>query len=203
MDKVELKIVGMTYSHAGTGAYALILGEVAGNRRIPIIIAGGEAQSIAVEMDGLKPPRPLTHDLFKNFAEIYNISLEEVVIDDFIEGVFYAKLFCKDSSGKLDIIDSRTSDAVALAIRFGCPIYTFESIIKKTGVSLQKLEKEAESEKEEEESVDAYIENTDKGEDLANYSLAQLKELIEKAIAKEDYEYASVLQKEINRREEE
>ncbi|MEA3505668.1 MAG: bifunctional nuclease family protein [Bacteroidota bacterium] len=195
MDKIELKIIGMSYSKAGTGAYALILGEESGSRRIPIIIGGGEAQAIAIELEHMSPARPLTHDLFKNFAEIYGVVIKEVIIDNFSEGIFYAKLYCSDSSGAIKEIDSRTSDAVALAIRFGCPIYTYEKVIEKTGVSMEKIE--AEEEKIEEGT------SVEESDDLSQYSVMELKKMIEVAITKEDYEFASIVQKEIDRREKE
>ena len=119
-----MEIIGMSYSQSQSGAYALILGEQGGARRLPIIIGGFEAQAIAVELEKMKPSRPLTHDLFKNFAEHYNIFIKEVVIDKFMEGVFFAKLLCLQNDKESEI-DARTSDAVALAIRFRCPIYTY------------------------------------------------------------------------------
>ena len=135
MDKIRLEIVGMSYSQSQSGAYALILGEVDGSRRLPIIIGGFEAQAIAVELEKMKPSRPLTHDLFKSFADSYNIRLREVIIDQFKQGVFHAKLICiKDNSEST--IDSRTSDAVALAIRFRCPIYTYEKIMEDAGMEV-------------------------------------------------------------------
>ncbi len=124
MDKIRLEIIGMSYSQSQSGAYALILGEQGGVRRLPIIIGGFEAQAIAVELEKMKPSRPLTHDLFKNFAEHYNVFIKEVIIDKFREGVFFAKLICLQGDIESEI-DARTSDAVALAIRFRCPIYTY------------------------------------------------------------------------------
>ena len=133
MEKIRLEIVGMSYSQSQSGAYALILGEVEGNRRLPIIIGGFEAQSIAVELEQMKPSRPLTHDLFKNFADHYHIRVIEVVIDQFKHGVFHAKLLCVHNNEET-LIDARTSDAVALAIRFKCPIYTVEKIMAEAGI---------------------------------------------------------------------
>jgi len=123
MKRLRLEIIGMSYSQSQSGAYALILGEVGGKRRLPIIIGGFEAQAIAIELEKMKPSRPLTHDLFKSFAESYKVNIQEVIIDKFHEGIFFAKLIC-EHEGKVTEIDARTSDAVALAIRFHCPIFT-------------------------------------------------------------------------------
>lgn len=194
MEKIKIKIIGMSYSQAQSGAYALVLGEVDGDRRIPIVIGGFEAQSIAIELEGMKPARPLTHDLLKNFADTFDIRLKEVLINKFSEGIFYAKLVCTGKDGIEYEIDSRTSDAVALAIRFECPIYTYEKIISETGVTMDE-ESDADlmdvsPETEEVESDDA----------LAEVSLEELEKMIAKAIEQEDYERASVIQKEINKR---
>ncbi|MDZ7741268.1 MAG: bifunctional nuclease family protein [Bacteroidota bacterium] len=140
MDKIKLEIIGMSYSQSQSGAYALIMGEKQGKRRLPIIIGGFEAQSIAIELEKMKPSRPLTHDLFKNFADHYKVGIKEVVINKFQEGVFFAKLVC-EQNGTVSEIDSRTSDAVALAIRFNCPIYTYEKIMSEAGVVMDDKEK--------------------------------------------------------------
>src|ERR1041385_7513370 len=135
MKKIKLDIVGLSYSQTQSGAYALVLGEAKGKRRLPIIIGGFEAQAIAIELEKMTPSRPLTHDLFKSFAESFNIDLREVLIYNLVEGIFFAKLIC--SSGATDIeIDARTSDAIALAVRFNCPIYTFEFILSQAGIVL-------------------------------------------------------------------
>jgi len=133
--RVKLNILGLSYSQTQTGAYALVLAEEGGDRRIPIIIGGVEAQSIAIKLEGLTPPRPLTHDLFWNFAKAFDIEIQEVVIYKLEEGIFYSELVCKRGSETLHI-DSRTSDAVALALRFKCPIYTYEEIMDKAGIVL-------------------------------------------------------------------
>lgn len=196
MEKIKLKIIGMSYSQAQTGAYALILGEADGERRIPIVIGGFEAQSIAIELEEMKPARPLTHDLFKNFAETFHIELNEVIINKFAEGIFYSQLICTDLEGNTHEIDSRTSDAVALAIRFGCPLYTYENIIQQTGVTMDK---------EDEASASGDFKSEESHEDtsggpLSGNSLTELEAMIKEAIDKEDYEKASVIQKEINKR---
>ncbi|MGM0648131.1 MAG: bifunctional nuclease family protein, partial [Bacteroidota bacterium] len=145
-DKIKLDIIGISNSQTQTGAYALILGEEEGQRRLPIIIGGFEAQSIAIELENMHPNRPLTHDLFRNFAEAFNITLNEVVINKFQEGVFYAQLVCFSDEGQ-KIIDARTSDAVALAVRFKAPIFTYEEVMSKAGILIEE-EKEKTSETE-------------------------------------------------------
>lgn len=203
MDKIKLKIIGMSYSQAQTGAYALILGEENGDRRIPIVIGGFEAQAIAIELEDMKPARPLTHDLFKNFAQTFHIELKEIIINKFSEGIFYALLVCEDAAGNTYEIDSRTSDAVALAIRFNCPIYTYENIVEQTGVSMEEAESDEESQSSPATgSGQFHEEGTQKGksEEFTSYTLNELEQMIKDAIAKEDYERASVIQQEINKR---
>jgi uncharacterized protein len=192
MDKIRLEIIGMSYSQSQSGAYALILGEVKGKRRLPIIIGGFEAQAIAVELEKMKPSRPLTHDLFKSFADNYNIQIKEVIIDQFKQGVFHAKLVCVQQSAE-SVIDSRTSDAVALAIRFKCPIYTYDKIMDEAGMLME--DKNPSS-----ESVLESIEEIDEPE-FEEYTLSELKELLEKAVEQEDYERASKIRDEIKKRE--
>jgi uncharacterized protein len=192
MDKIRLEIIGMSYSQSQSGAYALILGEVKGKRRLPIIIGGFEAQAIAVELEKMKPSRPLTHDLFKSFADNYNIKIKEVIIDQFKQGVFHAKLICV-LQGAESIIDSRTSDAVALAIRFKCPIYTYEKIMEEAGMLMD--EKGPAS-----ESVLTTPEEADESE-FEEYTLNELQELLDKAVDQEEYERASRIRDEIKKRE--
>lgn len=195
MNKIRLEIIGMSYSQSQSGAYALILGEHGGARRLPIIIGGFEAQAIAVELEKMKPSRPLTHDLFKNFAEHYNIFLKEVVIDKFMEGVFFAKLICMQGED-ISEIDARTSDAVALAIRFRCPIYTHESIMKDAGIV---MEDKAEELQESENNEELWEEG--RSDEFSEYNLDELKEMLQKAIDNEEYEKASSIRDEINSRE--
>ncbi|MGD9992836.1 MAG: bifunctional nuclease domain-containing protein [Salinivirgaceae bacterium] len=193
MAKIRLKVLGLSYSQTQTGAYALVLAEEKGERRIPIIIGGFEAQAIAIELEALKPPRPLTHDLFVNFALAFKIEILEVTIHRLEEGIFYSELLCDNGASRIKI-DARTSDAVALAIRFGCPIYTTSDILDKAGIILP---------------VEERI-RTDKGEKAgktevnygkyAQYSLQELNEMLEKAVANEDYEEASDIRDEIKRR---
>lgn len=191
MDKIKLEIVGMSYSQSQSGAYALILGEVEGNRRLPIIIGGFEAQAIAIELERIKPSRPLTHDLFRNFASTFGIVVTEVIINKFREGVFYSELVCFDGE-KVVEIDSRTSDAIALALRFHCPVYTYEPIMAEAGVVMKEetdeLTETGEPEKPETESA------------YSDMSLTELEELLEKSIEQEEYEKASLIRDEMKRR---
>lgn len=136
MKKIKLDIVGLSYSQTQSGAYALVLGETGGNRRLPVIIGGFEAQSIAVEIEKMAPSRPLTHDLFKSFAETFKISLDEILIYNLVDGIFFAKLLCSDGDQTVEI-DARTSDAVALAVRFECPIYTYDFIMNTAGIVIE------------------------------------------------------------------
>ena len=193
MDKIRLEIIGMSYSQSQSGAYALILGEHGGVRRLPIIIGGFEAQAIAVELEKMKPSRPLTHDLFKNFAEHYDIFIKEVIIDKFMEGVFFAKLVCLQGDSESEI-DARTSDAVALAIRFRCPIYTYENIMSEAGIVMEEKAEEMQ------EDEDPAIANEPEAEEYTTNSLEELKEMLQKAIDNEEYEKASRLRDEINKR---
>lgn len=189
MQKIRLKIVGMSYSQSQTGAYALIMGEVEGKRKLPIIIGGFEAQAIAIELEKMKPTRPLTHDLFKSFADQFNIDIKEVIINKFHEGVFYALLICEHEGEEFEI-DSRTSDAVALSLRFRCPIYTYENILQAAGLA---IEDDKTKEKKEYAEDDGYTE-------YKEMTLNELKELLDKAVENEEYEKAGIIRDEINRR---
>lgn len=189
MGKIELEILGISYSQAQSGAYALILSEMKGNRRLPIIIGGFEAQSIAIELEKMRPSRPLTHDLFKNFAQTFNISITEVIIYKFSEGIFFAKLICFDGQ-KVVEIDSRTSDAVAIAVRFKCPIYTYESILTAAGIFLEDEETNTTTTTPSEETDNIY----------AGYTMDELNEELSKAVEEEAYEKASKIRDEIKRR---
>ena len=195
MQKIRLNILGLSVSQTQSGAYALVLAEEDGERRIPIIIGPVEAQAIAIQLEGLKPPRPLTHDLFKNMALAFDIALLEVTINKLEEGIFYSELLC-EMDGKEVVIDSRTSDAVALALRFRCPIYTTEEILKKSGIVLDL---------EDEDSPVKNLRNREEYKDpevstYSQYSVNELNEMINEAVQNEDYEKASVLRDEIKRR---
>jgi hypothetical protein len=193
MEKIQLEIIGMSYSQSQSGAYALILGEKDGKRRLPIIIGGFEAQSIAIELEKIKTPRPLTHDLFKTFASSFEITITEVIINKFSEGVFYAILLCSDGKKELEI-DSRTSDAIALALRFGCPVYTYESIMVAAGIL---MEEDQESSKTEDPAEEALVPEKIS---FSEQSLTELHQLLQSAVENEEYEKASRIRDEINKR---
>jgi bifunctional DNase/RNase len=196
MVKIKLDIIGLSYSQTQSGAYALVLAETGGKRSLPIIIGGYEAQAIAIELEKMTPTRPLTHDLFKSFADSFQVNIEEVVIYNLVEGVFYAKLICvKD--GKFSEIDARTSDAIALAVRFKCPIYTFESILASAGILLDE-NNELIADAPETESIET--KKIDTG--MATMNMDQLEENLNQAIENEDYELASKIRDEINKRSE-
>ena len=192
MEKVELKFLRITYSHTHAGAYALILAEKKGDRRLPIIIGGVEAQAIAIQVENIKPARPLTHDLFKNLADQLTISLKEVVINDLVEGIFHAKLVL-DQNGKTVEIDARSSDAIALALRFQCPIHTYEFILSAAGLKMD----EGEEESEPAAATDAPQET----KNIRTASPEDLRLMLQEAIDAEDYEGASKLRDELKRRE--
>lgn len=191
-NKVKLRVMGLTFSQTQTGSYALILAEESGKKRIPIMIGAFEAQAIALHLEELKPPRPLTHDLFLSFSRAYGVDLIEVLINKLEEGIFYSELvfFHDDDTVR---IDSRTSDAVALALRFKCPIYTTIEILDKAGVILADKTEE-EKDIEEESSAD--------GDTIESKPLSELEEMLAQAVAEEDYEAASQIRDELKRRQE-
>lgn len=191
-NKVKLYILGLSYSQTQTGAYALVLAEENGDRRIPIIIGAPEAQSIAIQLEGLKPTRPLTHDLFLNFAVAFNIVITEVNIFKLEEGIFYSELICDDGKNKIKI-DARTSDAVALALRFKCPIYTTTDILEKAGIILDFDDKDKKENKKD-------IASKTSGNAFVDKTIDELKEMLNEAIKTENYEQASTIRDEINKR---
>lgn len=199
MKKIRLDIIGLSYSQTQSGAYALILNESKGKRRLPIIIGGFEAQAIAIEMENMKPSRPLTHDLFKNFADTFEIQLKEVIIYNLVEGIFYAKLICARDNNEVEI-DARTSDAIALAVRFNCPIYTYEFILNSAGIIMEEEAAKGEGITPIETKKEAKAANPREEEDVKKKSLEELKEMLQKALDREDYEKASKIRDEINRR---
>ena len=179
MKKVKLNILGLSYSQTQTGAYALVLSEADGNRRIPIIIGAVEAQAIAIQLEGLKPPRPLTHDLFLNVALAFDIEIAEVFIHKLEEGIFYAEIVCVQNTNRIRV-DSRTSDAIALALRFECPIFTTEEIIEKAGII---MEFDENGEVNEENDDSGLIKKTSSSTiDYSECSADELNELLDSAI---------------------
>lgn len=201
MKKVRLEIVGLSYSQTQSGAYALVLGESAGTRRLPIIIGGFEAQAIAIELEKMSPSRPLTHDLFKSFAQTFNINIKEVLIYNLVEGIFYAKLICTDGVKDVEI-DARTSDAIALAVRFNCEIYTYEFILKSAGIVLDD-ESENNPLPSKTQITTSVKEDTVVSNDQDEYkdkSTEELKNMLQTALDDEKYEMASKIRDELNQR---
>jgi len=200
MKKVQLDIVGLSYSQTQTGAYALVLGEVSGKRRLPIIIGAFEAQAIAIELEKMTPSRPLTHDLFKTFAETFNVTVTEVIIYNLVEGIFYAKLICNDGTQDFEI-DARTSDAIALAVRFACPVFTYEFILSTAGIILE--DDGATSASAETEAAEEHATVQSGGSDDNEYhnkSTEELKTMLQTALDDEQYELASKIRDELNNR---
>ena len=196
MNKIKLSVLGISYSQTQSGAYALVLSEVNGERRLPIIIGGFEAQAIVIKLENLNPPRPLTHDLFRNFSELMKADLKEVFIHKLEEGVFYSQLLIK-KDGKEIVMDSRTSDAVALALRFNCPIYIDEEIMDKAGIVMK--DTEYEDAERNETSEDKIPKVTPAG--LSELTMNELKKKLDEAIKAEDYEKAAFIKDEMDRRE--
>lgn len=200
MKKIKLDIVGLSYSQTQAGAYALVLGEVNGRRRLPIIIGGFEAQAIAIEIEKMTPSRPLTHDLFRSLADAYSISIQEVIIYNLVDGIFFAKLICSDGHKNIEI-DARTSDAIALAVRFDCIIYTYEFILASAGIVM-------------EGNDFVFLENIENKDEpnigntgtagaaggYSHYNDAELKELLKTALEEEAYEKAARIRDELSKR---
>jgi uncharacterized protein len=193
MKRIKLKVLGISYSQTQSGAYALVLIEEDGERRIPIIIGGFEAQSIVIKLENLDPPRPLTHDLFKSFADSFNISVAEVFIFKLEEGVFFSKLVCTNGE-KEYTIDSRTSDAVALALRFNCPIFITEEILEKAGITISPAGSDTPGIKEEDSVLEPEVTK------YGSFSDEELYKMIDEAVKTEDYERAAAIRDEIERR---
>jgi uncharacterized protein len=197
MRKIELEVLGLTSGHSQRSSYTLLLKEKDGQTKLPIVIGTYEAQAIALVMENVKPQRPLTHDLFKIFATVYAIDLKEVYIDNLVEGIFYAKLIC-NREGVIEEIDARTSDAIALALRFGCKIYTHPAIINEAGIT---LDDDDETENEEEEPKMDTDFDLEVSEDYSALSLKELEILLDDALSVEDYDKAAIIRDEINRRQ--
>src|ERR1700761_7604096 len=197
MKKIKLDIVGLSYSQTQSGAYALVLGEVSGRRRLPIIIGAFEAQAIAIEIEKMTPSRPLTHDLFKSFAQAYHINIQEIIIYNLVDGIFYSKLICSDGKKVIEI-DARTSDAIAMAVRFDCSIYTYEFILSSAGIVIEGndfvyLENMADAAAEEKN-----VASPSSG--YASLSNDDLKSKLQEALMEEAYEKAAKIRDELNRR---
>ena len=194
MEKVKLEIIGLSYSQTQSGAYALVLAESGGKRRLPIILGGYEAQAIAIELEKMTPTRPLTHDLFKSFAVAFSIEVKEVLIYNLIEGIFYSKLIC-EKDGLVTEIDARTSDAIAIGVRFNCPVYTFESILASAGILLDENATDEISMLEDEPKIEEVEEETPE-----NLSVQELEKQLNEALENENYELASKLRDLINKK---
>jgi bifunctional DNase/RNase len=197
MKKIELEIVALSHSITQTHSYAVVLGEVNGLRRLPIVIGGFEAQAIAVALEKMQPSRPLTHDLMKNFLNAFAIDLHEIIICDLQEGIFYSKLVCSSENDTIEI-DSRTSDALALAVRFGCPIYTYENILESAGILMEDTEKSKKKKAKQEVVVEE--QGGTGNEDLKTMTLEELNSLLTEVLENEDYIRAIAIRDEINSR---
>lgn len=202
MSLIKLTIKGISYSQTQSGAYALVLSEIEGTRTLPIIIGAFEAQSIAIALEKeIRPPRPLTHDLFKTFADRFQIEVKQVIIHKLVDGVFFSSLIC-ENNGKEEVIDTRTSDAIALAVRFQAPIFTYENILDKAGIYL-KMDEELAIEEIEEDDDDEFeleLEEMISDDDFSTLSLRELNEQLNDAVANEDYELAAKIRDEISKR---
>ena len=203
MSLIKLTIKGISYSQTQSGAYALVLSEMEGKRTLPIIIGAFEAQSIAIALEKeIRPPRPLTHDLFKTFSERFHITVKKIIIHKLVDGIFFSSLVC-EREGMEEIIDTRTSDAIAIAIRFLAPIYTYENILDKAGIYLKVEEEISIKEILEPETIDVNLEETDStkpSSDLSAFSIKELQEQLNNAVTNEDYETAAKVRDEISKR---
>lgn len=194
---IELEILGLSSNHSQSGAFTLVMGEVEGNRRLPIVIGMFEAQAIAIEIEKIIPNRPMTHDLFKSFAESFHFEIDRILISDMKEGVFYAKIICKSELTVVEI-DSRPSDAIAIAVRFNAPIFCAEKVM--TEAAMEFTEEDRKIAEEEEAKTPVQRVTTQKESSLKDFSLDKLNQMLEKAINNEDYEKAARIRDEINRR---
>jgi bifunctional DNase/RNase len=194
MNKIELEISDIAPSGSTSGAYALVLSEIGGNRKLPIVIGGHEAQAIAIELEKMTPSRPLTHDLFKSFSHAFTIDVEEIIIYNLIEGIFFAKIIAIQDGRRAEI-DARTSDAVAIAVRFNCPVFCYDFILDTAGVNAEDAEAELEQ-----EEPDIDLEELTVPEDDTELSVDDLEKQLQAALEREDYERASQIRDEITRR---
>tara|TARA_R110000823_G_scaffold295431_4_gene415147 strand:- start:389495 stop:390082 length:588 start_codon:yes stop_codon:yes gene_type:complete len=194
LDKIKIEILGLSSSQSQTsGSFALVLGEVEGERRLPIIIGMFEAQAIALEIEKIAPNRPMTHDLFKSFANSFGFSVEHVIISDLKEGVFFAKIVCTDGIKTIDI-DARPSDAIAIGIRFDVPFYTYETVLSEAGIILTDEEEVAD------EMEEMAVTEKPKGDRLQDFTLDKLQQMLDEALSNEDYEKAAKIRDEMNKR---
>ena len=206
MKKIQLEILGLSSSQSQSGSFALILGEKGGNRRLPIIIGMFEAQSIAIQIEKISPNRPLTHDLFKSFAEHVHVVILEIVISDLKEGVFYSRIVCSDGATTFDI-DARPSDAIAIGLRFGVPIYTVESVLSEAGIILSDLDEAENDAEDDEDDDDAESESPrapraqpEARDPSGQVSMEELSKMLSEALNREDYEKAAKIRDELNKR---
>ncbi|MDF1560571.1 MAG: bifunctional nuclease family protein [Bacteroidales bacterium] len=195
---IRLKVIGISYSQTQSGAYALILAEEKGERRIPIIIGGFEAQAIVIKLENLEPPRPLTHDLFRSFAMACGVTVEQVLINKLREGIFYSEIVCTDGERRFSI-DSRTSDAVALALRFECPIFIEPQILNEAGIVMSDTAEEEDKKKAGEEAVKK---SPAPPNEYGEFSVEELRGMLTEAVSREDYEQAAAIRDELTRRKE-
>ncbi len=197
MQKIKLDIVGLSYSQTQSGAYALVLGEISGRRRLPIVIGSFEAQAIAIEIEKMTPSRPLTHDLFKTFAQSFHITIQEVIIYNLIDGIFYSKLICSDGKKTMEI-DARTSDGIAMAVRFNCPIFTYEFILSSAGIVIEGNDfvylENLNADPQEEKNIAAVA----KG--YTSFTDEELEVKLKEALTEEAYEKAAKIRDELNKR---
>ena len=202
MSLIKLTIKGISYSQTQSGAYALVLSEMEGKRTLPIIIGAFEAQSIAIALEKeIRPPRPLTHDLFKTFSERFHITVKQIIIHKLVDGIFFSSLVC-ERDGVEEIIDTRTSDAIAIAIRFLAPIYTYENILDKAGIYLKVEEEIAIKEILEPEAIQVTIDQADSSSssNFSKYSIQELHDQLKEAVDNENYEKAAKIRDEISKR---
>lgn len=203
MKKIELEILGLSSSQSQSGSFALVLGEKDGTRRLPIIIGMFEAQSIAIQIEKINPTRPLTHDLFKSFAQQMDVSVQEIMISDLKEGVFFSKIVCHAGDKEFDL-DARPSDAIAIGLRFGVPIYTVESVLSEAGIILSDLDEEEDEEETDEIPTSSAGTTSSAGSgaksNITEVSVEELNKMLNEALEKEDYEKAAKIRDELNKR---
>jgi bifunctional DNase/RNase len=195
VQKIQLEILGLSSSQSQVGSYALVLGEESGNRRLPIIIGMFEAQAIAIEIEKIVPNRPMTHDLFRTFADKFDITVEEILISDLKEGVFFSKIVCTDGLKRVEI-DSRPSDAIAIGLRFGVKIYTYENILSEAGIVLSDFEEDELTDEDKQDPAPLHS----KKDFVKDLSLDELQNMLDEALGNEDYEKAAKIRDEINKR---